>query len=83
MLIDEATAALDNTTAHEVTEAILNLQGLTRIVVTHRLEASLLERYDGIYVLRGGTVCEQGTFRELMARDGYFKSLFTIAQDAA
>ena len=83
MLIDEATAALDNTTAHEVTEAILNLHGLTRIVVTHRLEASLLERYDGIYVLRGGTVCEKGTFRELMARDGYFKSLFTVSQDAS
>lgn len=83
MLIDEATAALDNTTAYEVSDAILKLQGLTRIVVTHRLDASLLEKYDGIYVLRGGAVCETGTFRELMDQDGYFKSLFTISQDVA
>lgn len=82
MLIDEATAALDNQTAREVSEAILSLTGLTRIVVTHRLEAPLMARYDRIYVLRGGTVCEAGSFDELMAQDGYFKSLFTVAQEA-
>lgn len=51
-------------------------------MVTHRLEAPLMARYDRIYVLRGGTVCEAGSFDELMARDGYFKSLFTVAQEA-
>lgn len=81
MLIDEATAALDNATAREVSESILNLSGLTRIVVTHRLEESLLDRYDGICVMRGGTLCEQGTFRELMAHDSYFRSLYTVSQD--
>ena len=42
--------------------------GLTRMVVTHRLEAELLEQYDEIFVLRGGEVCERGRFGELMER---------------
>ena len=41
-LLDEATAALDNQTAFAVTDAILHLDGLTRVVVTHRLEEALL-----------------------------------------
>ena len=43
LLADEATAALDAQTAHEITQDILSLTGITRVVVTHRLEASLLE----------------------------------------
>ena len=79
LLLDEATAALDNQTAFAVTDAILHLDGLTRVVVTHRLEAALLEQYDGIFVLRGGKVCEMGRFRELMDRKEYFYSLYTVA----
>ena len=83
MLMDEATAALDNQTARDITQAILDLTGVTRIVITHRLEAPLLRQYDGILVLRGGTVCESGTFDELMALGGYFRSLYTVSQDPA
>ena len=79
LLLDEATAALDSETAHAVTAAILDLEGLTRLVVTHRLEAALLERYDEIFVLRGGTVAERGAFRDLMDQKGYFYSLYTVA----
>lgn len=55
------------------------LDGLTRVVVTHRLEAALLEQYDGIFVLRGGKVCEMGRFQDLMDRKEYFYSLYTVA----
>ena len=79
LLLDEATAALDNQTAFAVTDAILRLDGLTRVVVTHRLEEALLEQYDGIFVLRNGTVCEAGRFGELMDRKAYFYSLYTVA----
>lgn len=79
LLLDEATAALDNQTAFAVTDAILRLDGLTRVVVTHRLEEALLEQYDGIFVLRNGTVCEAGRFGELMERKAYFYSLYTVA----
>ena len=81
MLIDEATAALDNETARDITQAILDLSGVTRIVITHRLEAPLLAQYDGILVLRGGTVCEAGSFDELMEMNGYFRSLYTVSQE--
>ena len=79
LLLDEATAALDNQTAFSVTDAILHLDGLTRVVVTHRLEAVLLEQYDGIFVLRSGRVCEAGRFQDLMERKEYFYSLYTVA----
>lgn len=79
LLVDEATAALDAETAAAVTGAILDLEGTTRIVVTHRLEASLLRRYDEIIVLKNGRVCEQGGFEALMAKRGQLYSLFTVA----
>ena len=78
LLLDEATASLDNQTAYEVTDAILGLEGLTRLVVTHRLEAALLERYDEIFVLRSGAVAERGRFADLMDRKGYFYSLYNV-----
>ena len=81
LLIDEATAALDNETARDITQAILDLSGVTRIVITHRLEAPLLTRYDGILALRSGTICESGTFDELMSKNGYFRSLYTVSQE--
>lgn len=80
LLVDEATAALDTQTAFHVSGSILDLEGLTRIVVTHALDESLLRRYDGILVLKNGTVAERGTFADLMERKGYFYSLFTVSQ---
>jgi ABC-type multidrug transport system fused ATPase/permease subunit len=78
LMMDEATAALDNHTAFEVTDAILKLDGLTRIVVTHRLEEQLLRQYDSILVLRDGRITEQGSYAELMEKNGYFYSLYHV-----
>ena len=80
LLADEVTAALDAQTAHRVSNDILDLQGITRIVVTHTLEESLLRRYDKIFVLRSGRIEETGSFADLMANKGYFYALFTVAQ---
>lgn len=79
LLLDEATAALDNQTAFSVTDAILHLDGLTRVVVTHRLDAALMSQYDEIIVLRDGQIRERGSFDQLMAQKDYFYSLFTLA----
>ena len=59
--------------------AILDLEGPTRLVVTHRLEPALLERYDEIFVLREGRVVERGIYAELTAADGYFAGLCAVA----
>lgn len=80
LLVDEATSALDNQTAFEITDALLHLEGFTRIIVTHRLEQHLLTQYDEIIVLRDGEIYECGTFEQLMERQGYFYSLYQIQQ---
>ena len=80
LLADEATAALDAETAYQVTSDILDLDGVTRIVVTHALNEALLRRYDGILVLKDGRIEECGSFDELMENRGYFHALFTVAQ---
>lgn len=79
LLVDEVTAALDAATARAVSFSILNLVGMTRIVVTHRLEEAILRRYDKILVMKNGTICEQGNFDTLMQQKGQFYSLFQIA----
>ena len=79
LLMDEATSSLDAETAERVIQSILDQQELTRIVVTHRLEASQLRRYDEILVLKNGRVAEQGCFEELLERKGQFYSLYTVA----
>ena len=80
LLVDEATAALDAETAYQVSSAILGLDGLTSIVVTHSLDEGLLKQYDSIITLKNGSIVETGTFEELIAEKGYFYSLFTISQ---
>ena len=80
LLADEATAALDAKTAQKISGAILGLEGLTRIVVTHSLDGSQLSRYDGILAMKDGTIVESGSFEQLMERKGYFYSLYTVMQ---
>lgn len=80
LLADEATAALDAQTAHQVTDDVLSLSGVTRIVVTHALEQAALRRYDGILVLKDGRIAESGSFDDLMAQKGYFYALYTVSQ---
>lgn len=80
LLVDEATASLDAQTAWQVSNSILHLDGLTRIVVTHALDEALLKQYDGILTLKAGRITETGSFAELMEQKGYFYSLYTVSQ---
>ncbi len=80
LLIDEATAALDAETSNRVLGAILALKNMTRIVVTHDLDAGTLRQYDSILTLKGGKIIEDGSFDALMQKKGYFYSLYTVAQ---
>ena len=80
LLVDEATASLDAETSFEVLDAILKLDGYTRVIVTHDLDENILRRCSGLFALKNGRVTEQGTFGELMEQKGYFYSLFTVSQ---
>lgn len=80
ILMDEATSSLDKETAFRVTESVLGLDGLTRIVVTHSLDETLLRQYDSILVLSHGRIVETGKFEELMKKQGLFYSLVAVSQ---
>ena len=80
LFVDEATAALDAETSFEVLDAILNLDGFTRVIVTHDLDENILRRCSGLFALKNGVIAEHGTFNELMEEKGYFYSLFTVSQ---
>lgn len=81
LLADEATSALDAETADTVTGAILDLEGITRLVVTHRLDEKALTRFDEIVVMRNGRVAERGSFAGLMERKEYFYSLYQVSRE--
>ena len=80
LLADEVTSALDAKTSHEVINEILDLNGMTRIVVTHSLDEAVLRRYDEIVVIKDGTIKEMGDFDSLIGHDGYFKALYTVSR---
>jgi ABC-type multidrug transport system fused ATPase/permease subunit len=71
-MFDEATSALDNITQKKVSEALDQLK-CTRIVIAHRL--STIRHCDRIIVLDAGTIVEDGSYDELVAKGGYFSRL--------
>ena len=80
LLMDEATAALDEITENGIMSSILSIEDLTSIVVTHRLDEKVLKQYDRIIVLHNGKVEECDTFEKLLEKKGYFYSLYTVSQ---
>lgn len=72
LIFDEATSALDNLTQKRIAEALEGLK-CTRIVVAHRL--STIRHCDRILVLDKGRIIEDGTYEELIRRDGFFAEL--------
>ncbi len=72
LMFDEATSALDNLTQKTVADSLANLK-CTRIVIAHRL--STIRECDRIIVLNAGRVIEDGSYDELIQKDGYFAEL--------
>ena len=72
IFLDEATSALDNISQHIVSENLAKM-GCTRIVIAHR--TSTLRACNRIIVLAGGKVADEGTYDELMSREGYFSEI--------
>ena len=72
LMLDEATSALDNKTQKHVSDSLEALQ-CTRVVVAHRL--STVRHCDRIMVVDEGRIVEQGTYDELIAKNGIFAEL--------
>jgi subfamily B ATP-binding cassette protein MsbA len=79
MILDEATSALDTESEKLVQGALDNvMKNRTSLVIAHRL--STIRNADDIIVLKKGEIVEQGTHDELIAANGYYKSLCEIQQ---
>lgn len=66
LLMDEATSALDTQTGYQIIETLQNMTEKTRIIITHDLYPTLMQKFDGIFVFKNGKLVEQGKFEELM-----------------
>ncbi|WP_257812827.1 ATP-binding cassette domain-containing protein [Burkholderia glumae] len=77
IVFDEATSALDTRTERAIQTELARLaEGRTSIVVAHRL--STVVDADWILVMEHGSVVEQGTHRELLARDGVYARMWSL-----
>jgi ABC-type multidrug/protein/lipid transport system, ATPase component len=79
LLLDEATSSLDNQVTTEIENSILKIQDLTALVVTHKLNKTILKKYDRILFMKEGVIVEDGSFDDLMYREGEFYKLFGLS----
>ena len=75
LILDEATSSVDTRTEQLIQEAMDHLmRGRTSFVIAHRL--STIRNADCILVMRDGSIVEQGTHAELLARGGFYAALY-------
>ena len=75
IILDEATSAMDNITEKVVMENIVKkLENKTLIIIAHRLET--IKDVDTIYVLKDGKIKEEGSYKDLLDKNGYFMELY-------
>lgn len=79
LLLDEATSSLDNKVTTEIENSILEIQDLTVLVVTHKLNKSMLKKYNRILFMKNGVIVEDGSFDNLMDRRGEFYKLVELS----
>jgi ABC-type multidrug transport system fused ATPase/permease subunit len=80
LVLDEATSALDSVSEQAIQKAFVNaMKNRTALVVAHRL--STLRHLDRIIVFDGGTIVEQGTHDELVAKQGLYADLWRRQKD--
>lgn len=79
LLLDEATSSLDNKVTIEIENSILEIQDLTVLVVTHKLNKRMLKKYNRILFMKNGVIVEDGSFGNLMDRKDEFYKLVELS----
>ena len=75
LILDEATSSVDTRTEVRIQKAMQNLmKGRTSFIIAHRL--STIRDADMILVMKDGDIIEQGNHAELLAKDGFYASLY-------
>ena len=75
LILDEATSNVDSNTEQKIQKAMMKLcENKTTFIIAHRL--STIQNANKILVLQNGEVKEQGTHEELLAKKGFYSSLF-------
>ena len=75
LILDEATSSVDTRTEVLIQEAMDSLMtGRTSFIIAHRL--STIRNADSILVMNNGDIVEQGSHEELLAKDGFYASIY-------
>ena len=75
LILDEATSSIDTRTEIRIQKAFAKLlKGRTSFIVAHRL--STIREADVILVMRDGNIVEQGNHTELLAKNGFYATLY-------
>ena len=70
---------MDNQVTTEIENSILKIRDLTTLVVTHKLNETILKKYDRIIFMKDGVIVEDGIFDDLMYREGEFYKLLKLS----
>jgi len=82
LVLDDATSAVDATKEHEIRAALAEvMRGRTTLVIAHRPATIALA--DGVAVLEGGRIVEEGTHSELLTRSPRYRALLALESEAA
>jgi ATP-binding cassette subfamily B protein len=77
LIFDEATSSLDNESELLIQQSMEKLcEGRTTVIIAHRL--STVRNADYIYCVKEGSIVESGTHKELLKKDGYYKTLYSM-----
>ena len=79
VVLDEATSSVDTENENEIKQSLNHLlRNRTSITIAHRLNT--IENSDRILVLHRGEIVEEGSYKELILKDGYYKKLVEAQQ---
>ncbi len=77
LILDDSTSAVDTETEFEIQQALKEkMKGKTTLIIAHRLTS--IQQADRVIVLDKGKIIEEGTPKELLKKDGFYKKIHTV-----